>query len=160
MLGTEQQDLRREGALITNTPFREPGRGAPAARCRNRWTDRHRAGRLLQATFGAYRQGQSGDGYGAQDRSPVLQRRASRNGVRRPGCVVLRDTLPHAGDRQSAPARQGVRICSPAHGARRRFLGTFSSVRSPIFACSPFTSTAGSLVLLLPTAPNTSVAAS
>src|SRR5580700_8525952 len=30
MLGAKQQDLRWEGALVTNTPFREPGRGAPA----------------------------------------------------------------------------------------------------------------------------------
>ena len=125
-LGAEQQDLRRQGALVTNAPLREPGRGAPAACRRNRWTDRHRAGRLLQAALGAHRQGQGGDRHGAQDRSPVLQRRASRNGVRRPRRVVLRDTLPHAGGRKSASARQGIRICSPAHGAgtwRRRFLG-------------------------------------
>ena len=41
-------------------------------------------------------------------------------------CIVLRDTLPHARSQQSASARQGIRICSPAYGAgtrRRRFLG-------------------------------------
>ena len=47
MPGAEQQDLRRKGALVTNTLW-ESGLGAPAACCRNRWTDRHGAGRILQ----------------------------------------------------------------------------------------------------------------
>src|SRR5450830_411626 len=83
-------------------------------------------GRLLQAALGAHWQGQGGHRHGTQDRSPVLQRRASWNGVRRPRCIVLREALPHTGSEQSASACQGIRICSPAHGAatwRRRFLG-------------------------------------
>src|SRR5664280_1710096 len=124
--GAEQQNLRRQDPLVPNAPLREPSFGAPAACCCNHWTDRHSAGRLLQAAFGAHWQGQGGDRHGTQDRSPVLQRRASWNGVRRPRCIVLRDTLPHTGSEQSASARQGIRICSPAYGAgtwRRRFLG-------------------------------------
>src|SRR5450830_120847 len=125
-LGAEQQDLRRQDPLVTNTPLWQPSFCAPAACCRKRWTDRHGAGRLLQAALGAHWQGQGGHRHGTQDRSPVLQRRASWNGVRRPRCIVLRDALPHTGSEQSASACQGIRICSPAHGAdtwRRRFLG-------------------------------------
>src|SRR5665647_1222204 len=124
--GAEQQDLRRQDPLVTNAPLREPSFGAPAACCRNHWTDRHGARRLLQAALSPHWQGQGGDRHGTQDRSPVLQRRASWNGICRSRCIVLRDTLPHTGSEQSASARQGIRICSPAYGAgtwRRRFLG-------------------------------------
>src|ERR1700726_495199 len=69
MLGAKQQDLRWEGALVTNTPFREPGRGAPAPCCRNCWTNRHRVGRILQPALGAHWEGKGGDGH------PVPQRR-------------------------------------------------------------------------------------
>src|ERR1035437_2931818 len=125
-LGAEQQDLRRQDPLVTNTPLWQPSFCAPAACCRKCWTDRHGAGCLLQAALSAYWQGQGGDRHSAQDRSPVLQRRALRNGICRSRCIVLRDTLPHTGSEQSASARQGIRICSPAYGAgtwRRRFLG-------------------------------------
>jgi len=47
-----------------------------------------------------------------------LQRRASRNGIRRPRSLVLRDTLPHASSQQSASACQGIRLCSPAPRAK------------------------------------------
>ena len=125
-LGAEQQDLRREGAVVTNAPLWDPGCGAPAPCRRNCWTDRHRAGRILPAALGSHRQGQGGDRHGAQDRRTVLQRRTSRNGVRRSRRVVLRDALSHAGNRQFASTRQSLRICSPAYGAdtrRDRFLG-------------------------------------
>ena len=62
------------------------------------------------------------------------QRRASRDGVRRPRRIVLRDTLPHADNRQFASARQGIRICSAAHRAgtwSRCFLGTILALRAP-----------------------------
>jgi transposase len=124
--GAEQQDLRRQYPLVKNAPLREPIFGASAACCRNHWTDRHSARRLLQAALSAHWQGQGGNRHGTQDRSSILQRRASRNGVCRPRCIVLRDTLPHACSEQSASARQGIRICSSAYGAdtwRRRFLG-------------------------------------
>jgi transposase len=89
LLGAEQQDLRWQGALIAHAPFGEPCRGAPTACCRNRGTNRHRTGRLLQTALGAHRQGQGSDRRGAQDRSAVLQCRATRDGICRPGCVVL-----------------------------------------------------------------------
>jgi hypothetical protein len=83
----------------------------------------------------------------AEDRGPVLQRRAARNAIRRSRCVVLRDPLSHAGDRQSTSARQGIRICSPAHGSNpwgRRFLGIiFERQLADLWACSDFTSIAG-----------------
>ena len=53
--------------------------------------------------------------HGAQDRSFVLQRRASRNGICRPGCVLLRHPVPSAGGRKSASARQDIRLCSSAN---------------------------------------------
>ena len=52
--------------------------------------------------------------------------RASRNGLRRPWRVVVRDPLPRAGHRQSASARQSLRLHAPAHCAdpwNGRFLG-------------------------------------
>ena len=64
--------------------------------CLTGWTDRHLAWWILQAAFGTHRQGQGNNCHGAQDRRPVLQRRASRDGIRRPRLVVLRDTIPHA----------------------------------------------------------------
>ena len=131
--GTEQQDLWRQGALVTNTPLREPSFGAPPACCRNRWTDRHGAGCFLQAALGAHRQDEGDHRHGAQDCSPVLQRPASRDGVRRPRRVLLRDPLPRAGGRQSASARQGIRLCSPAHRTdtlQRRFLGIDERART------------------------------
>jgi len=125
MPGAKQQDLRRKGALVTNTPLWESGLGAPAACCRNRWTDRHGPGRILQAAFGAHRQGQGNNCHGAQDRRPVLQRRASRDGIRRPRLVVLRDTIPHASGREFASPGQSIRFCSAALGVESwcRFLG-------------------------------------
>ena len=98
LLGAEQQDLRRQSALVPHTPFGKPGRGAAAACCRNRGTDRYGAGRLLQEALGPHRQGQGGDRHGTQDRSPVLQRRALWDGIRRPWRVILRDPIPRAGD--------------------------------------------------------------
>ena len=124
--GAEQQDLRRQNALVTNAPVRRPGCGTSAPCCRHRRTHRHRARRLLQAALIPHRQGQGGDRHGPQGRSPVLQRRASRNGIRRSRSLVLRDTLPHASGQQSASACQGIRLCSPALGAKSwccRFLG-------------------------------------
>src|SRR5450830_1707214 len=59
--GAEQQDLRRQDPLVTNAPLREPSFGAPAACCRNHWTDRHGARRLLQAALSPHWQGQGGD---------------------------------------------------------------------------------------------------
>ena len=59
----------------------EPGLGASATCCRNRWTDRHGTGRILQAALGAHRQGQGNNRHGAQDRCSVLQRCTSRDGV-------------------------------------------------------------------------------
>src|SRR6516165_5910872 len=50
------------------------------------------------------------DRHASKSRSPLLQRRASRNGVRRPWGLVLRDTLPHASSQQSTSARQGIRL--------------------------------------------------
>ena len=50
----------------------------------------------------------------------------SWNGICRSRSVVVRDTLPHASGQQSASACQGIRLCSPAHGAKSwccRFLG-------------------------------------
>src|SRR5882672_2610585 len=63
---------------------------------------------------------------GPQDRSPVLQRCAPRNGLRRSWGLVLRDTLPYTGDQQFAPTCQDIRLCSAALGAESwccRFLG-------------------------------------
>jgi transposase len=97
--------------------FRGAGCGSSAACCRHRWANGHGPRRLLQAALSAHRQGQGGDRHSTQDRRPVLQRRASWNGVCRPWCIVLRDTLSHTGSEQSATARQGIRICSPAYGA-------------------------------------------
>jgi hypothetical protein len=116
---------RRKGALVTNTPLWESGLGAPTACCRNRWTDRHGPGRILQAAFGAHRQGQGNNCHGAQDRRPVLQRRASRDGIRRPRLVVLRDTISHASGREFASLSQSIRFCSAALGVESwcRFLG-------------------------------------
>src|SRR6266571_3364606 len=54
---------------------------------------------------------------GPQDRSPVLQRCAPRNGLRRSRGLVLRDTLPYASDQQFAPTCQDIRLCSAALGA-------------------------------------------
>src|ERR1017187_2329909 len=59
-LGAEQQDLRRQDPLVTNTPLWQPSFCAPAACCRKCWTDRHGAGCLLQAALSAYWQGQGG----------------------------------------------------------------------------------------------------
>ena len=100
---------------VENAPVRWSRCGTSAACCRNRWSHRHRARRLLQAALGAYRQGQSSHRHGAQGRSPVLQRRTLRNGVRRPRCVGLRDTLPQGVG--TICIGQGIRICSSAHGA-------------------------------------------
>ncbi len=118
--------FRRQNAIVTNAPVRRPGSGASAPCCRHRRTHRHRARRLLQAALIPHRQGQGGHRHGPQDRSAVLQRRASWNGILRSRSVVVRDTLPHASGQQSAPACQGIRLCSPAHRAKSwccRFLG-------------------------------------
>ncbi|WP_346658455.1 hypothetical protein [Bradyrhizobium sp. 134] len=52
------------------------------------------------------------------------------NGLRQSRGLVLRDTLPYAGDQQFAPTCQGFRLCSAALGTGSwcRFLGSFSSV--------------------------------
>src|SRR3954471_6348794 len=124
--GSEQQGLRRQNALVTNTPIWRPGCSSSAPCCRHSRTHRHRPRRLLQATLVPHRKGQGGDRYGPQGRSPVLQRRASRNGVHRSWGLVLRDALSHASRQQSASTCQGIRVRSPALGAEGwcyRFLG-------------------------------------
>ena len=104
----------------------EPGGGTAAAGRSDGRTNRHGPGRLLPAALGAYRQGQGGHRDRAQDSGSLLQCRASRNGLRQPWRVVVRDPLPRTGHRQSASARQGLRLHAPAHGAdpcNGRFLG-------------------------------------
>jgi hypothetical protein len=99
---------------------------SPAPCCRHRRTHQHRARRLLQATFVAHRQGQGRDCHGPQDRSPVPQCCAIRNGLCRSRGLVLRDALPDASGQQFASTCQGIRLCSPTLGAesrRCRFLG-------------------------------------
>jgi transposase len=88
------------GGKVLSSRTRRSGSRAAAllACCRNRGTNRHRTGRLLQTALGAHRQSQGSDRHGAQDRSAVLQCRATRDGIRRPGCVVLRDPIPRAGN--------------------------------------------------------------
>ena len=77
--------------------------------CRsNRGTNRYSARRLLQTALSTHRQGQGSDRHGAQDRSAVLQRDATRDALCRSGRVLLRDPIPCAGDCQSAPASQGL----------------------------------------------------
>src|SRR5271170_823737 len=124
--GAEQQGLRRKNALVPNAPIRRSGGGTSAPCCRHRRAHRHRARRLLQATFIAHRQGQGSDRRGPQDRSPLLQCRAIRNGLCRSRGLVLRDALPGASGQQFAAACQVIRLCSPALGAESRccrFLG-------------------------------------
>jgi len=113
----EQQDLRRQGALVAHVPLWKPGGVTAAAGRSDGRTNRHGPGRLLPAALGAYRQGQGGHRDRAQDSGSLLQRPASRNGLRRPWRIVVRDPLPRAGHRQSASARQGLRLHAPAHGA-------------------------------------------
>ena len=86
----EQQDLRRQGALVAHAPLWEPGGGTAAAGRSDGRTNRHGPGRLLPAALGAYRQGQGGHRDRAQDSGSLLQCRASRNGLRRPWRVVVR----------------------------------------------------------------------
>src|SRR5947208_14010984 len=53
--GAEQQDLRRQNALVPNAPIRRPGRGTSAPCCRDRGSYRHRIGafyRRLSARIG------------------------------------------------------------------------------------------------------------
>src|SRR4051794_13519382 len=56
--GAAQQDLRREGSVLANAPFRQPGGIAVAAGGSNGRTHRHGAGRLLPPVVSACRQGQ------------------------------------------------------------------------------------------------------
>jgi transposase len=119
----EQQDLRWQGALLAHAPLGEPGRGAPEARCSDDGSNRHRPGGLLPAALRTYRQGQGDHRDRPQDRCSLLQRRASRNGLRRPWRVLLRDPLSRASHRQFASARQGLRLRPPTNGAGSRFLG-------------------------------------
>jgi hypothetical protein len=59
----------------------EPGCGAPEACCGNDRTNRHRPRRLLRAALRAHWQGQGDHCDRTQDRSSLLQRHASRDGL-------------------------------------------------------------------------------
>lgn len=123
---------------------RRSGRGTSAPRCRDRGSYRHRARRLLQATFIAHWRGQGSDR--SQDRSSVLQRFAIRTDYVDPRASYYETRYP-------------TRVVNNLHG-RAKALGfvlqalepqvgaavsyeSFSSVNSPLLAFSDFTSTAG-----------------
>lgn len=123
---------------------RRSGRGTSAPRCRDRGSYRHRARRLLQATFIAHWRGQGSDR--PQDRSSVLQRFAIRTDYVDPRASYYETRYP-------------TRVVNNLHG-RAKALGfvlqalepqvgaavsyeSFSSVNSPLLAFSDFTSTAG-----------------
>ena len=52
-LAPQQQDLRRQGAVVANAPLRQPGRGAAAAGGGDGRAHRYGAGRLLPPPVGA-----------------------------------------------------------------------------------------------------------
>jgi len=70
--GAAQQDLRREGSVLANAPFRQPGGVAVAAGGGDGRPHRHGAGRLLPPVVRARRQGQGRHRHGPQDRGALL----------------------------------------------------------------------------------------
>ena len=68
--GAAQQDLRREGPVLANAPFRQPGGVAVAAGGGDGRPHRHGAGRLLPPVDRARRQGRHR--HGPQDRGALL----------------------------------------------------------------------------------------
>jgi transposase len=68
--GAAQQDLRREGPVLANAPFRQPGGVAVAAGGGDGRPHRHGAGRLLPPVVRARRQGRHR--HGPQDRGALL----------------------------------------------------------------------------------------
>jgi hypothetical protein len=81
-LGLAPSNKISEGKMLSARTRRSGGRAAALLRLAAVTRTRR------QAALGAHRQGQGGHRHGAQGRSPVLQCRAARNGVRRPRCVV------------------------------------------------------------------------
>jgi hypothetical protein len=127
VLGTEQQDLRWEGALVPNAPVREPGSGAPAPCWRNRWTDRYCAGafyRRLSARIGKTKAVTA-----TARKIAVLFYNAVRHGMEWSVSIPARRSMRHAtvlGWSIICIGAKGIRIYPPANGAnawRRRFLG-------------------------------------
>jgi transposase len=70
--GAAQQDLRGEGSVLANAPFRQPGGVAVAAGGGDGRPHRHGAGRLLPPVVRARRQGQGRHRHGPQDRGALL----------------------------------------------------------------------------------------
>jgi transposase len=70
LAGAAQQDLRGEGSVLANAPFRQPGGVAVAAGGGDGRPHRHGAGRLLPPVVRARRQGRHR--HGPQDRGALL----------------------------------------------------------------------------------------
>src|SRR3954462_4260494 len=106
----------RAAALLrlaaTRAPRHRARRAAAAGRDHGR-AHRHGTGRLLPASVGPRRQGQGGHRHGPQDRRAVLQRPATRDGLHRPGRLLLRGTLPAEGLDQPREAGEVDGLRSP-----------------------------------------------
>ncbi|MET4391802.1 hypothetical protein ABIB73_007594 [Bradyrhizobium sp. F1.4.3] len=99
---------RAQNTLRLGSAWRRATR-SPAAKCSRRLHAaryRYSTKRLLETALSTHRQGQGSDRHGAQDRSAVLQRGATRYALCRSERVLLRDPTPCAGDCQSASASQ------------------------------------------------------
>src|SRR4051812_38612000 len=131
---TQQQDLRRQGALDQDPALEQSSR-RPAEAGRGRGGP-HRDGarRLLPPPVRARWQGQGGHRHRAQDRRAVLRHLAARHGLHRSRGLLLRGAIQAA--RADQPATQGKVARLRAAGRRpyrtRRgsFLGTGRSRRS------------------------------
>ncbi len=102
--GSQQQDLRRQGSVVTDTTLGQQSGGAVATGRDNHRSNRHRPGSLLPSPFNPYRQGEGRHRDRSQDRGAVLQCCPPRDGLRRSRSFVLRGTLSGPGHRQSAAA--------------------------------------------------------
>lgn len=153
---TEQQDLRRQGAVVENSAHRQLGRGFAPARRRDGRTHRQRPGCVLPPLVRARRKGQGGHRHSAQDRGAILNTAARADQPPAPGEVAgLRAAgiRPHPGRRGSflgnrQPCPSVSPPSHPAHGRRSQSQPDAVDMRAnvPPQSCSPAPSSRSCLI--------------